>query len=157
MLLLAPFVPKLVNYTRRRESLKNVWKSTNGCYRKIMMLISEFFQVFLKTHCAANNQPRCQKKHNDVIYKLLLEFAQKYFSIHERLAVKNLFGTYVCYNLDGLFWLNVYRARLERSAIVRLSIQITIFFTRSRLRSQSTIAILSKDRSTITIAKTNDL
>ena len=41
-------------------------------------------------------------------YKLLKEFFQKYFVVHERSAVKNSFSTYVCYALDGLFWLNLY-------------------------------------------------
>ena len=52
---------------------------------------------------------RCQKKRKDVDYKLLLEFLQKYFVLHEQSAVENLFSTYVCYVPDGLFWLNLYR------------------------------------------------
>ena len=32
-LLLAPFAPKFVNYSRHSESLKYVWKSTKRCYR----------------------------------------------------------------------------------------------------------------------------
>ena len=34
----------------------------------------------------------CQKKRKDVDYKLLLDFFQKYFVKHERLAVKNSFS-----------------------------------------------------------------
>ena len=35
------------------------------------------------------------------------DFFQKYFVVHEQLAVKKSFGTYVCYAPDGLFWLNL--------------------------------------------------
>ena len=41
-------------------------------------------------------------------YKLLQEFVQKYFVVHELSAVENSFSTYVCYTPDGLFWLNLY-------------------------------------------------
>ena len=51
---------------------------------------------------------RCQKKRKDVDYNLLLEFFQKYFVVHEQLAAKDSFSTYVCYAPDGLFWLNLY-------------------------------------------------
>ena len=40
---------------------------------------------------------RCQKKRKDVDYKLLSEFFQKYFVVHEQSAVENSFSTYVCY------------------------------------------------------------
>ena len=50
---------------------------------------------------------RCQKKRKDVDYELLKEFFQKYFVVHEKSAVENLFSTYVCYAPDGLFWLNL--------------------------------------------------
>ena len=40
---------------------------------------------------------RCQKKRKDVDYKLLLEFFQNYFAVHELSAVENSFSTYVCY------------------------------------------------------------
>ena len=50
---------------------------------------------------------RCQKKRKDVDYKLLYEFFQKYFAVHEQSAVENSFSTYVCYAPDGLFWLNL--------------------------------------------------
>ena len=38
------------------------------------------------------------------------EFFQKYFFVHEQSAVENSFSTYVClcYDPDGLFWLNLY-------------------------------------------------
>ena len=45
-LLLALFVPKLVNISRHSESLKYVWKSTNRCYRRKMSSILEFFRMF---------------------------------------------------------------------------------------------------------------
>ena len=35
-------------------------------------------------------------------------FFQKYFVVHEQLAVENSFSTYVCYAQDGLFWWNLY-------------------------------------------------
>ena len=49
----------------------------------------------------------CQKKRKDVEYKIILEFFQKYFFLHEKSAVENSFSTYVCYDPDGLFWLNL--------------------------------------------------
>ena len=55
---------------------------------------------------------RCQKKRKDVDYNLLLEFFQKYFVVHEQLAAKNSFSTFVCYAPDGLFWLNLYKTLL---------------------------------------------
>ena len=33
---------------------------------------------------------------------------EKYFVVHEHLAVKLSFSTYLCYNPDGLFWMNLY-------------------------------------------------
>ena len=50
----------------------------------------------------------CQKKREDVNYKFLLEFFQKYFFVHERSAVKNSFSKYVCYPPDVLFWTVLY-------------------------------------------------
>jgi len=50
---------------------------------------------------------RCQKKRKDVNYKLLYEFFQRCFVLHEHSATENLFSTYVCYDPDGLFWLNL--------------------------------------------------
>ena len=38
---------------------------------------------------------RCQKKRKDVGYKLLLEFFQKYFVVHQQSAVENSFSKYV--------------------------------------------------------------
>ena len=35
-------------------------------------------------------------------------FFQKYFVVHEQPAVESSFSSYVCYALDGLFWLNLY-------------------------------------------------
>ena len=43
-----------------------------------------------------------------VEYKILLEFFQNNFGLHEQSAVKIEFSTYVCYAPDGLFWLNLY-------------------------------------------------
>ena len=48
-LLLVPFAPKLVNYSRHHKSIKYVWNFTNRCYRNSSKC--------LKNHCAANNQP----------------------------------------------------------------------------------------------------
>ena len=50
---------------------------------------------------------RCQKKRKEVEYKLLQDFFQKDFVVHEQSAVENSFSTYVCYAPDGLFWLNL--------------------------------------------------
>ena len=50
----------------------------------------------------------CQKKRKDVNYKLLYEFFQKYLILHEHSATENSFSTYLCYDPDGLFWLNLY-------------------------------------------------
>ena len=33
------------------------------------------------------------------------------FVLHEQSAVKNSLSTYVCYALDGLFWLNLYKEK----------------------------------------------
>ena len=49
-----------------------------------------------------------QKKRKVVDYKLLKEFFQKHFVVHEQSAVENSFSTYVFYAPDGLFWLNLY-------------------------------------------------
>ena len=54
----------------------------------------------------------CQKKHKDVIYKLLWEFFQKYFVLQQKWAVKNSFSTNVCYAPDDLFWLNLYHVKV---------------------------------------------
>ena len=56
---------------------------------------------------------RCQKMRKDMDYKLLKEFFQKYFVVHEQSAVDNSFSTYVCYSPDGLFWLNLYHLYQE--------------------------------------------
>ena len=56
---------------------------------------------------------RCQKKRKDMDYKFLSEFFKKYFVIHEQSAFENSFSTYVCYTLDGLFWLNLYPGTTE--------------------------------------------
>ena len=37
----------------------------------------------------------------------------KMFVLHEQSAVKNSLSTYVCYALDGLFWLNLYHRFTE--------------------------------------------
>ena len=51
---------------------------------------------------------KCKKKREDVDYKLIQEFFQKYFVVHEQSAVENSFSTYICYAPDGSFWLNLY-------------------------------------------------
>ena len=51
---------------------------------------------------------KCQKKSKDVEYKLIQDLKKLYFMLHERSTVKSLFSTYVCFTLDGLFWLNLY-------------------------------------------------
>ena len=65
---------------------------------------------------------RCQKKRKDVDYKLLQEFFQKKFVVHEQLAVEHSFSTYLCYAPDGLFWLNLYMLKNNN-----ISISGTIF------------------------------
>ena len=40
MLLLGPFASKLVNYLWHNESLKNVWKLSNRCFRRKMSSIT---------------------------------------------------------------------------------------------------------------------
>ena len=42
---------------------------------------------------------KCQKKHKEEDYKLIFEFFQKYFVVHERSAVKKSFSTYVTYEV----------------------------------------------------------
>ena len=74
----------------------------------------------LKTHCATKKiyqfgYKRCQNKRKDVVYKLLYDSIQKYLVVHEQWAVKNSFRTYVCYGLDGLFWLNLYHISVHIS------------------------------------------
>ena len=49
---------------------------------------------------------RCQKKRKDVGYKLILEYFQKCFTVHEQLAVKNSLSTYICMLCSGCFILN---------------------------------------------------
>ena len=61
---------------------------------------------------------RCQKKRKDVNYKLLEEFFQKYFGVHEQKTVKNSFSTYVFYAPDGLFWLNLYHSYYQFKAVL---------------------------------------
>ena len=55
-LLLVPFESKLVNYSRQSESLKNVWKRWNHCFRRKMTSISNSSES-LKSYCASNNWP----------------------------------------------------------------------------------------------------
>ena len=43
-LLLAPFASKLVNFLRHSESLNNVWKRQNRCFRRKMKSISNSFE-----------------------------------------------------------------------------------------------------------------
>ena len=52
-------------------------------------------------------------KCKDVDYNFLQEFFQKYFVVHEQSAVKNSPSTYVCYALDGLFWLHLYVPKID--------------------------------------------
>ena len=49
---------------------------------------------------------RCQNKRKDAGYKLLKEFFQKYFVVHEQSALKNSFITNVCMLWTGCFILN---------------------------------------------------
>ena len=46
---------------------------------------------------------RCQKKRKDVSYQLLYELFQKKIVVHDRLAVKNSFSTYVWRKVDSCF------------------------------------------------------
>ena len=103
-LLLAHFAPKLVNYSRHNDSLKYVWKLTNvvdfrNLPNALRLTVPRMINQF--------GRKRCQKKRKVVGYKLLQEFFQKYFVVHQRSGVKNSFSTYVYYAPDGLFWLNL--------------------------------------------------
>ena len=106
-LLLAPFASKLVNYSRHSESL-NIRKNSeiDDIFLRRQLIVD--FQTYFMTQII--NQfwrKMCQKKRKDVDYKLLYKFFQKYFFVHEQSAVENSFSTYVCYDTDGLFWLNL--------------------------------------------------
>ena len=50
-------------------------------------------------------------------YKLLYEFVQKYFVLHEHSAIEISLSTYVCYDPDGLFWLNLYLPKALKKLI----------------------------------------
>ena len=80
-----------------------------------------------KSHCASNNWPiwhkRCQKKHKGVSSKLLSQFFQKYFVVHELWAVKNSVSTYLCSALDAYEW---YDWRFILNDIVHLRWRFTI-------------------------------
>ena len=70
-LLLAYFAFKLANYSRHKESLKNIWKRSNSCFRRKIPSISISSDSW-KSHCALNNGPVwTQKAPKDVSYKFL--------------------------------------------------------------------------------------
>ena len=106
-LLLAPFASKLVNYSRHSESLKYVWKSTNRSHRRKMSSISEFFIMFKDSLCRdqlTNFDAKGAKRSVKMCIMCNTNSFLKNIS-----AVKNSFSAYVCYNPDGLFWLNLYQ------------------------------------------------
>ena len=83
---------------------------------------------------------RCQKKSKDVDYKLLQEFFQKYFVVHERSAVKNSFSNqYIRMLFPRLFILieSVARNPRERVRDARNISALTIeIFRKSRNHTQ---------------------
>ena len=50
---------------------------------------------------------RCQTKRKKWTINLYKSCFEKTFVVYERSAVKNSFNTYISYDLDGLFWLNL--------------------------------------------------
>ena len=106
-LLLTPFAFKLVNYLRHSESL-NIHKNfeIDGIFpsKTDICRFSNIFQrLTVPPIIDQFGRKRCQKKHKDVCYKLLCEFFQKYFVVHQWSAVKYSFSKYVCYDTGGLF------------------------------------------------------
>ena len=98
MLLLALFAPKLVNI---RGTIGRIPKSTIFSFDNSNL---SFFKKVLQQRITLPLiidqfvRKKHQKKHKD--FKLLQKFFQKYFVVHERSAVKNLFSTiYVQYIL----------------------------------------------------------
>ena len=71
----------------------------------------------LKCHSAAKNCPiwtqDMPREVKEVDYKFIKDFIQKYFVVYEQSAVKNSLITYVCYDPDGLFLLQVYGVKLR--------------------------------------------
>ena len=65
---------------------------------------------------------RCQKKRKDMNYKLLDEFFQKYFNVHEQSAVEDSFTTYICYTQDGL-------CEFTRTNVWKIEIALTDYLT----------------------------
>ena len=104
LLLLATFVFKSVNYSRHSEILNLI--------RNFKTAIWPFPNIFQRLTVTPKidqfGRKRYQSKRKYLSYQLLEESFQKYFVVHEQSAVKNLFSTYVCYDPDGLFWLNLY-------------------------------------------------
>ena len=63
------------------------------------------FKHISKTHCVSNNWPILTQKVPNEAYKFSLEFFQKYFVLLN--GGRSKIRSYVCYDLDGLFWLNL--------------------------------------------------
>ena len=99
MLLLAPFTSKLANHSRHGDTLK-FRKNSKFWYfpsKTSILLFSNIFQrLTLPQKIYQFGRKRCQKRRRDVSYQLLWEFFQKYFVLHEREAVKDLFSIYIC-------------------------------------------------------------
>ena len=106
-LLLACFAFKFVNYSRHIKIL-NFRKTAIlpfSCIFQRLAVPQIVDQFGLKT---------CQKKRKDVRYKLLWEFFQKYFVVHERSAVKYSFSTYVWSRVDSCFCEFLYITKEKR-------------------------------------------
>ena len=68
-------------------------------FLKEMSSITNFSENF-KSHCAQ----LCLDKLTNLDAKGFQEFFQKYFVVHERSAVKNLFSSYVWSEVDSSFY-----------------------------------------------------
>ena len=107
-LLLASFAPKSVNYSRHSNPLKYLWKSTNHRRRRKMSSISEFFWMFKDSLCRewlTNLDAKGAKRSVKMwIKNFYISFFLKLLYMNSGLSKIRS----VCYDPDGLFWLNMY-------------------------------------------------
>ena len=74
-LLLAHFASQSVNYSRHSESLKNVGKWANSCFRRKISSISNSSESLTVPHIIDQfGRKRCQKERKDVSYQFLFDF-----------------------------------------------------------------------------------
>ena len=92
----------MVNYSRHSKT-SNIFQRLT-----VLRIINQF------------GRKRCQRKRKGVSYHLLECFFQKYFVVHERSAVKNLFSTYV--------WSKVYSCFCESVYIKRYYVKYLVSF-----------------------------